>query len=332
LVSILSQVIERNVAGITVHEADRNGRRYAYPADYPNEARIEASIQLSAQHDDGDVEGLKVDPDTYPAQDAFFSTGTAKSADFVLGMACLIDPRFEGLLDRVLDDDDIITSYHRLGEHIESGGNVFNAVPHGPLLDIGLLHATAYIALTRLGYTPKMGIVISHGISGRGKRFGDDLVCLADALDWACDKVWYVTPRTANVRESTYVELVNGERITQHNAVVRTDIVETLDLGGYVITAAPSATSNRVLRDGVHQIEPPTLGTLRLMSHPRSVIALAAGRVLGAEKPSYSLTPDFPVLAGNGEQLNAQGVALIERMCAELNRIDAPTQYTIRSR
>ena len=100
-------------------------------------------------------------------------------------MACLIDPRFEALIDDALADEATVASFHRLGEHLQSGGNVINAVPHGPLLDIGLLHAMAYIALSRLGYAPKMGIVISHGISGRGKRFGDDLVCLADALDWA---------------------------------------------------------------------------------------------------------------------------------------------------
>jgi hypothetical protein len=325
-------MIERVVAGITLLEADRNGRRYAYPMDYPNEDRIEASIQLSAHHNDGDVEDLKVDPETYPAQDAFFSTGSAKSPDFVQGMACLIDPRFEGLLDRVLDDDAIAASFHKLGEHLEAGGNVFNTVPHGPLLDIGLLHATAYIALARLGYTPKMGIVISHGVAGRGKRFGDDIVCLADALDWACDKVWYVTPRTSRVKESSYVELVPGERITEQNAIVRSDIAEALDTGGYCVTVAPSATSNKRNPDGGFFIEAPTLGTLRLMSHPQSWVALAAGRVLGAERPSYSLASDFPVLGGNGEQLNTQGAELITRMCAELNRIDAPTSYTVRTR
>jgi hypothetical protein len=323
-------MITRRVAGVSVQEADRNGRRYAYPIDYPNEARIEASIQLSAQHDDGDVEGLKVDPETYPAQDAYFSTGTAQSPDFVKSMACVIDPRFEQLLDIVLDDERTVASYHRLGQHLESGGNVFNAVPHGPLLDIGLLHATAYIVLSRLGYSPKMGIVISHGISGRGKRFGEELVCLADALDWACDKVWYVTPRTANVRESSYVELVPGERITEHNAIVRTDIAQTLDEGGYVITAAPSATSNRVLADGTNLIEPPTLGTLRLMSHPTSWIAVAAGRVLGSPTISYSLAPNFPILAGNGAQLIEQGRALIETLAAEMNRIDPDNKYAIR--
>jgi hypothetical protein len=319
----------RTVAGIDLLESDRNGRRYAYPTDYPDLARIEASIQLSAQHDDGDVEGLKVDPELYAAQDAYFSTGTAKDADFVQGMACIIDPRFEAMVERVLADKAITESYHLLGEHLLLGGNVINAVPHGPLLDIGLLHAMAYIVLSRLGYEPKMGIVISHGISGRGKRFGEELVCLADALDWACDKVWYVTPRTRNVRESTYVELVPGERITQHNAAVRLDIANTLDLGGYVITAAPSATSNRV-KGGVNQIEPPTLGTLRLMSHPKTWIAIAAGRVLGAATPSYSIVPDFKVLAGNGEQLLEQGKALIKSMCAEMNRIDAPTKYKVR--
>jgi hypothetical protein len=323
-------MIERTVAGIAVQEADRNGRRYVYPMDYPNYERIEASIELSAVHDNGDVEGLKVDPETYAAQDAFLSTGTAQPADFVQTMACLIDPRFTALLEGALADPATVAAYHSLGKHLEAGGNVINAVPHGPLLDIGLLHATSYIVLTRLGYAPKMGIVISHGISGRGKRFGDDLVCLADALDWACNKVWYVTPRTSNVRESTYVELVPGERITQHNAVVRLDIAETLDEGGYVITAAPSATSNRVGPDGVHLIEPPTLGTLRLMSHPRTLVAIAAGRVLGAPTPSYSLAPDFKILAGNGEQLNAQGAELIDQLAAEMNRIAAPTRYSVR--
>lgn len=323
-------MIERAVAGIALQEADRNGRRYAYPMDYPNEDRIEASIQLSAHHSDGDVEDLKVDPETYAAQDAFFSTGTAKGPDFVQAMACLIDPRFEGLLDRVLNDDASVAAFHKLGEHLESGGNVFNTVPHGPLLDIGLLHATAYIALSRLGYAPKMGIVISHGVAGRGKRFGDNVVCLADALDWACDKVWYVTPRTTRVRESSYVELVPGERITEQNAIVRTDIAESLDAGGFVITVAPSATSNKRNPAGGFFMERPTLGTLRLMSHPQSWIALVAGRILGADKPSYYLVPEFPVLGGNGEQLNAQGAEIISRMCDEMNRIDAPTSYIVR--
>ena len=321
---------QRTVAGIDVLEMDRNGRRYAYPMDYPDLARIEASIQLSAQHDDGDVEGLKADPDRYAAQDAYFSTGTAKDAGFVQTMASLIDARFDAMVERVLDDEATVASLHRIGAHLQSGGNVINAVPHGPLLGIGLLHAMAYIALSRLGYAPKMGIVISHGISGRGKRFGEDLVCLADALDWACDKVWYVTPRTANVRESNYVELVPGERITQHNAVVRLDIANTLDLGGYVITAAPSATSNRVKKPGHYVIEPPTLGTIRLMSHPKTWVAIVAGRVLGAPTAQYSLVPDFPIFAGNGQQLLTQGRALINAMCDEMNRIDASTKYRVR--
>jgi hypothetical protein len=323
-------MIERTVAGISVLERDRNGRQYVYPGDYPNEARIEASIQLSASHDDGDVEGLKVDPETYAAQDAFFSSGIAKDADFVEAMACLIDPRFTELVEGALADPVTVAAYHLVGKHLQSGGNVINAVPHGPLLDIGLLHATSYLVLARLGYEPKMGIVISHGISGRGKRFGNDLVCLADALDWACNKVWYVTPRTSNVRESSYVELVPGERITAHNAVVRIDIAASLDEGGYVITAAPSATSNRVGADGVHLIEPPTLGTLRLMSHPRTLIAVAAGRVLGTGSPSYSLMPELLQLGGSGEELIAQGTELIERLASEMNRIDAPTKYAVR--
>ena len=42
--------------------------------------------------------------------------------------------------------------------------------------------------------------------------------------------------------------------------------------------------------------------------------------------------PEFPILAGNGEQLLAQGKKLINTMCAEMNRIDAPTNYVVRAR
>jgi hypothetical protein len=323
-------MIEQTVGGIPVLEAERSGRRYVYPADYPNLERIEASIALSSSHDDGDVEGLKVDPDRYPAQDAFFSTGTAQSADFVQAMACVIDPRFEGLMQRVLDDAGLVATLRRVGDHLASGGNVINAVPHGPLLDIGLLHAAACIALTRLGHDVHAGIVISHGIAGRGKRFNDDLVCLADALDWACDKVWYVTPRTENARESTYTELVSGERISQHNLVVRADIVATQDAGGFLITAAPSATSNRVDAAGVNWIESPTPGTLRLMSHPKTQIMLAVGRVLGVRAPSYHIDPELTWFDGNTAELVVQGDALIDRLAAAMNAVDPDSTYRVR--
>jgi hypothetical protein len=323
-------MIERMISGVAVLEADRGGRRYTYPADYPNLKRIEASIALSASHDDGDVEGLKVDPDRYAAQDAYFSTGAAQSADFVEAMACVIDPRFKAMLEGVLADERLVGILRKVGDHLAAGGNVINAVPHGPLLDIGLLHATATVGLTRLGYGVHAGIVISHGIAGRGKRFNDDLVCLADALDWACDKVWYVTPRTENARESTYVQLVSGERITVHNAVVRADIAATEDAGGFMITLAPSATSNRLDRDGVNWIESPTLGTLRLMSHPDTLVLTAVGRVLGAETPGYDLCDDLTRVGGTGAEIVEQGDALIARMTAGMSKIDPTSTYQVR--
>ena len=66
------------------------------------------------------------------------------------------------------------------------------------------------------------------------------------------------------------------------------------------------------------------------MSHPRTWIAIAAGRVLGAPTPSYSLVPEFPILGGSGEELAAQGTELINRLAEEMNRIDAPTRYEVR--
>src|SRR6059058_3285920 len=117
-------MIARTIAGFGVVEAERGARRYVYPPDYPNLERIEASIELSASHDDGDVEGLKVDPERYPAQDAYFSTGRAQSADFVNSMAEVIDSRFGALLDEVLQDERRVATLRRIGDHLASGGNI----------------------------------------------------------------------------------------------------------------------------------------------------------------------------------------------------------------
>jgi hypothetical protein len=322
-------MIAHTIAGFGVLAADRDGRRYVYPPDYPNIERIEASIELSASHDDGDVEGLKVDPDRYPAQDAYFSSGRAQPPDFVKSMAEVIDPRFGALLDEVLNDDRQVAVLRRIGDHLAAGGNIINAVPHGPLLDIGLLHAMAYIALARLGYQPTIGIVISHGVAGRGKRFHDDLVCLADALDWACDKIWYVTPQTANARQSSYAEVAADEHIRQRNAVVRHDIAATLDEGGVLITVAPSATSTRRDAAGVHWLQLPTLGTMKLMSHPKTRLAVAVGRFLGAATPAYDVRPELLELSGDAAALTAQGDDLMARMVKGMRAIDPLETYEV---
>jgi hypothetical protein len=326
---MLRQMIARTIAGFGVVEADRGGRRYVYPPDYPNIERIEASIELSASHDDGDVEGLKVDPDRYAAQDAYFSSGRAQSPDFVRSMAEVIDSRFGGLVDDVLSDDRRTATLRKIGDHLAAGGNLINAVPHGPLLDIGLLHAMAYIGLARLGYNAKIGIVISHGVAGRGKRFNDELVCLADALDWACDKVWYVTPQTANARASSYAEVAADDHIRQRNAVVRHDIAETLDAGGALITVAPSATSTRRDAAGVHWLQTPTLGTMKLMSHPQTLVAVAVGRFLGASAPSYDLNEELRQLGGDAEALVTQGDALMSRMVDGMRAVDPVETYEV---
>ncbi|MBV9485361.1 MAG: hypothetical protein JO246_04830 [Frankiaceae bacterium] len=320
---------QREIAGIGVTEIDRGGRRYAYPLDYPNLERIEASIQLSASHDDGEVEGLKVDPDSYAAQDAYFSTGKAQSPDFVKAMAEVIDPRFDALLSDVLADERKVDTLRRMGDHLATGGNIVNAVPHGPLLDIGLQHAMAFVGLSRLGYRFTIGIVISHGVAGRGKRFNDDLVCLADALDWACDRVWYVTPQTPKTRQSSYAEVVSAEHIQHRNAIVRADIAAAQDEGGILITVAPSATSIRTDSHGTHWLEAPTLGTMRLMSHPKTQVAIAVGRVLGAATPSYDLVPEFLTLDSDVDELSSQADELMARMVEGMRLADPGERYEI---
>lgn len=319
----------RLAAGIQVVEAVRNGRSYTYPADYPNRTRIEASIALSATHDDGDIVALPVDPERYPAQDAYFSSGTAQSGEFVEAMARTIDPSFSEVLDRALLDDATVGALHRIGRHLSGGGTVINAVPHGPLLDIGLLHAATCLGLGRLGYSPQVGIVISHGIAGRGRRFGADLVCLADALDWACDKVWYVTPRTSRTDESHYAAMVGSDRIGEHNAVVRADVLATQQAGGWVITVAPSATSDRRDAAGVHWVQPPTRGTLRMLAHPNTLVALACGRFLGVAESSYRLDPNL-IRLSDGPNLAAEGGSLMRRMAAGMSALAPGGDYRVR--
>lgn len=329
---MLMQMTAETIAGFGVVTADRDGRRYVYPPDYPNLERIEASIELSASHDDGDVEGLKVDPDRYAAQDAYFSTGTSQSADFVRSMASVIDGRFNDVVAQVLADPRRVDVLRRIGDQLAAGGNIINAVPHGPLLDIGLLHAMAYVGLTELGYQTKIGIVISHGVAGRGKRFNDDLVCLADALDWACDKVWYVTPQTPNTHGSSYADVATEDHIRTRNLIVRHDIAATLDTGGVLVTVAPSATSTRRDSAGVHRLQTPTLGTMKLMAHPKSLVAVAVGRFLGTAVPSYDVHPDLLQLGGDGETLSRQGDELMARMAEGMRRVDPSETYEVSTR
>lgn len=329
---MLIPMTESTIAGLGVIEVDRGGRRYVYPADYPNLERIGASIELSAVHDDGEVEGLKVDPETYAAQDAYFSSGVAQSEAFVQSMAGIIDPRFDAVLEQVMTDESQLAAFREIGDHLAAGGNVINAVPHGPLLDIGLLHAVIFVALARLGYQAKVGIVISHGVAGRGKRFNDQLICLADALDWACDKIWYVTPQTPRARQSSYSEVASAEHIQHRNAVVRADVANSLDEGGYVITVAPSATSNRRAADGVHHLESPTLGTLKLMTHPRTKVAVATGRFLGTKTPAYDINRELLQFGGDGATVNAHGDVLMRLMVDGMRRTDPTEQYDISRR
>ncbi|HTR71472.1 MAG TPA: hypothetical protein VMH41_14750 [Mycobacteriales bacterium] len=326
------RLIRRTIVGFEVQEADRGGRRYTYPMDYPNLERIEASIELAASHDDGDVEGLKVDPQRYPAQDAYFSTGVAQSPSFVRAMAGLVDPRFGALFDRVLSDEGNVASLRAMGDHLAAGGNIVNAVPHGPLLDIGLMHALPYLALADLGYDLRIGIVISHGVAGRGRRFNDELVCLADALDWACDKVWYVTPQTRKTRESSYTEVASRVHIHQRNAVVRADIGSELDRGGMLLTVAPSATSNRTDSAGVTWLESPTAGTMRLLAHPRTLVGIAGGRMLGMAEPGYSLGPELIAVSPDDGLLDAQTRLLVQRLAEVMAVVDPAGSYAARRR
>jgi hypothetical protein len=323
-------MIGRTIVGVDVQEADRNGRRYTYPLDYPNLERIEASIELAASHDDGEVEGLKVDPERYAAQDAYFSTGTAQSAAFVASMAEIIDPRFSPLLARVLADEAYAAILHQMGQHLATGGNIINAVPHGPLLDIGLMHAMSYLGLSELGYDFRIGIVISHGVTGRGRRFNDDLICLADALDWACDKVWYVTPQTRKTRESTYRGVASRQHIHQRNAVVRADMGAELDRGGILVTVAPSATSNRTDASGATLLQAPTPGTMRLMSHPRTLVSVAGGKFLGTSTPSYALSADLMAVDPDDDALDAQTAALMDRLAQVMAAVDPAGTYLSR--
>ncbi|HVA10714.1 MAG TPA: hypothetical protein VNG32_00925, partial [Candidatus Dormibacteraeota bacterium] len=225
-------MVERiNIDGVALEREEVAGISYTYPIPRMPTEYIALSTELSSAHAKDKIVRLDTDPDLHPAQGAYFLSGQAQDWKFVANMGEIVDPRFKDMLEGLMQDRQKVKTLQRIGEHLEKGDSVVNAVPHNSLVDIGLMHALAYTGLGRLGYDFRAGIVISQGITGLAREFNGANVPLPTALSWASDKVWLVTPRTENARRSKFSEVVPASQINQQNKVVRADIADEQERG-----------------------------------------------------------------------------------------------------
>ncbi|MFI5270563.1 MAG: hypothetical protein ACHQT9_00775 [Candidatus Saccharimonadales bacterium] len=297
---------------------------YIYPVDRAKIDHIRLAVELSSSHATGDIVPLDADPDRFPAQGSYFMSSTPKPPEFCRLVGKEIDPRFPSILDAVLADPRKEDILKRIGDTLAAGNNVVNAVPHGSLKDIGMLHGIMVLGLAELDYDVRSGTIISQGVTGLGKKFAGELVPLTNALGYASNKVWYVTPRTKNAENSRYANEVPAELIDQQNRVNRADIVTEQRVGGMVITAAMSGTS--FVPDGDHlRVLPPNLSTLRLFAHSNTFVAVVSGDIDGREDFVYEISPELRQLSGTDEELVRQGDELMQEMTDGLNIDDSET-------
>jgi hypothetical protein len=317
--------------GLTRAEIDRT--TYTYPDPRMSLEHVKLSMELSSAHADDDrIVRLETNPKLYPAQDAYIMEGKPQDCEFIVNMGNHIDACFGGMLDHMLDDPKQKATLHHMGKLLTSGETVVNAVPHGPLLDIGLLHAAAHAGLGRLGYKNRAGIIISQGVTGLASEFNGVDVPLSTALSWACHKIWLVTPRTENVRNSLFSRVVPEEYINHRNHVVRDDVAAeqsvTYDADGHrrvgtLITAALSGTTDRQSADGIYRLAPPTLGTLRMFARQNTRIVVNVGGVQDEANPSIKIQPELFQLRGDDQAIRALGDVIMGRTAEGLNDRDS---------
>ena len=315
-----------NIDGVALEREEVAGISYTYPIPrMPNEY-IALSTELSSAHADDKIVKLDTNPELHPAQGAYFLAGQAQDWEFVANMGEIVDPRFKNMLESLLQDKQKVKTLQRIGEHLENGDSVVNAVPHSSLMDIGLMHALAYTGLGRLGCDFRAGIVISQGVTGLASEFNGSNVPLPTALSWASDKVWLVTPRTENTRRSKFSEVVPASQINQQNKVVRADIADEQERGGMLITAALSGTSHQE-ENGIHWLNAPTPGTLRMFARSRTYIAVAFGKIEGSDTPTFGLHEELKQISGDDEVLEADGHELMSIMTDGLNTTVNATDF-----
>ena len=315
------------IAGVDLEQVEIEGITYSYPVERIPLDHLELATDLSSAHAEGTIVGLPTDPKAYPAQGAYFLESKPRDADFVINMGNLVDERFEGLLDNIFQDERKLQTLVRFAELLENGENIVNAVPHGSLLDIGVMHGLVYAGLSRLGANFRSGIAISQGVNGLGKEFNGYMVPLSTALSWACNKIWFVTPRTENSEKSEFAQVVPKDQIDQQNRVVRFDSQKEQKDGGMLITVAPSATSYKRLASGERLLITPTLGTLKMFAHPNTHVAVAVGAIQYARRPSYELGAELTQLGGDDDAIIRQGDRILRIMTRGLNEMNGGSGF-----
>jgi hypothetical protein len=303
---------------------------YTYPETRVPDDYLEAALELSRGHVDGQIIELPIAPGTYHAQGAYMLDGPDVGPKTVKQMASVLEPNFENTFDKVMANHKTVDSIKHWGDILQSGGNVVHAINHGHTLDMGLQHALAYAALKELGVEFKNGFVISQGIARLAGEFFGMKIPYVNALKWPCDYVWLVTPNTSNARSMAVRKRAEFAALSQQqNTFIKAHLRQTQDQGSAFITVAPSGTTNRQVSPGVREIALPIEGTLRLFDHPRTIVTVVGANILRAATAEYSIVTPFIHLNGNRERILAQGHYMCQLMAAQMNHIDPHTEYRL---
>jgi hypothetical protein len=68
---------------------------------------------------------------------------------------------------------------------------------------------------------------------------------------------------------------------------------------------------------------------MKLMAHPKTLIAIAVGRFLGATAPSYDIDETLLQLGGDAQALATQSDDLMSRMVRGMRAVDPQEIYEV---
>lgn len=262
--------------------------RCHYPAERLGIDQLRLLGDLAMTHASGAMEPLEIDPEKYPFQSAYRMDGEKLGPDDIDTLATKLEPRFNQVRD-VLKRQDQSAGVNLIGQLLDMGKNVALALPHGPLIDIGLAEAAIYIELAERGHNFKTAILLSQTLQTLGLNF-DDLgkVPTAEALGFMCDYVYFSNPQSERHRGSDFASAVGEDDLSSHNQAMKQDLREKFDEGGLLLALAPSGTSD-VVESGHYRLAPVTSGTTRLLQHPSLFVQPLAARIIGVRPFHYEL-------------------------------------------
>ncbi len=262
--------------------------QYHYPKNRLDKRQLELAADLSSSHAVGIIQPLEVDPEKYPAMGAWRVDSKPIAPEDLERIAHDVYPPSDGVLED-LQTGRQAEKIHRIGELLTSKHSIINTIPHSSISDIGLAHGLPVIALRKLGYKFRSGMVVSQGVTMLGREYHGLMIPVPDYLGYMCDTSWYVYPKTDKTASSELVEEVSEEMLKEPNGLVKTDMLAQQGEGGWFITSAVNATSYIRGKNDEHLLAGITSGTIETVMEERTRVQKSIAEMMGREQPIFEL-------------------------------------------